>query len=82
MPLLFDTGSTVSLISKGVYENMTEERPALIPVETTLFTAKGSKLEILGQGIFKLKTEVKSYDWKFLVATVGGQYGHYGSGLY
>ena len=75
MPLLFDTGSTVSLISKEVYDNMTEEKPALTPVETTLFTANGSKLEILGQGIFKLKTEVKTYDWKFLVANIEGNMG-------
>ncbi|MEW8548166.1 MAG: pol polyprotein, partial [Candidatus Thiodiazotropha sp.] len=75
IPLLFDTGSTVSLISKEVYDNMSEDKPTLTPVETTLLTANGSKLEILGQGIFKLKTEVKTYDWKFLVSNIEGNMG-------
>ena len=75
MPLLFDTGSPVSIISKEVYENMATDKPSLTSIDTTLLTANGTQLEILGQGTFELKTEVKTYDWKFLVANLEGNMG-------
>ena len=75
IPLLFDTGSTVSIISKDTYDQITSNRPSLIPTETTLTAANGSVLELLGQGVFKLETEVKTYNWKFLVANIEGNMG-------
>ena len=75
MPLLFDTGSPVSIISKEVYENMATDKPSLTSIDTTLLTANGTQLEILGQGTFELKTEVKTYDWKFLIANLEGNMG-------
>ncbi|MEW8547985.1 MAG: retropepsin-like aspartic protease/reverse transcriptase, partial [Candidatus Thiodiazotropha sp.] len=75
IPLLFDTGSTVSIISKDTYNQMNSNRPILTPVETTLTAANGSVLELLGQGVFKLETEVKTYSWKFLVANIEGNMG-------
>ena len=75
MPLLFDTGSPVSILSKETYERMCSDKPLLTTIETNLLTANGTQLEILGQGTFKLKTEVKTYEWKFLVANLEGNMG-------
>ena len=74
MPLLFDTGSPVSIISKDTYNQITN-KPTLTPVDTTLNAANGSSLELLGQGVFELTTEVKTYNWTFLVANIQGNMG-------
>ena len=74
IPLLFDTGSPVSIISKDVYESLAN-KPSLSQIETNLLAANGTKLNILGQGTFRLVTEVKDYDWKFLVADIEGNMG-------
>ena len=74
IPLLFNTGSPVSIISKDVYESLAN-KPSLSQIETNLLAANGTKLNILGQGTFRLVTEVKDYDWKFLVADIEGNMG-------
>ena len=58
-----------------MYDNLTSDKPLLTSVEAILLTANGTQLEILGQGTFKLKTEVQTYDWKFLVANIEGNMG-------
>ena len=65
----------MSIISKDTYDQITSNRPSVIPTETTLTAANGSVLELLGQGVFKLETEVKTYNWKFLVANIEGNMG-------
>ena len=73
--MLFDTGSPVSIISKETYDQIACNKPRLSPVDTHLKAANGSMLEILGQGIFDFETEVKTYNWKFLVANLDGNMG-------
>ena len=75
VPLLFDTGSPISIISQEIYNKMSPERPCLAPTKTNFVAANGTTLEILGQGTFKFATEVKTYNWVFLVANIEGNAG-------
>ena len=75
VPLLFDTGSPISIISQEIYNKMSPERPCLAPTKTNFVAANGTTLEILGQGTFKFATEVKTYNWVFLVANIQGNAG-------
>ncbi|WAR30561.1 hypothetical protein MAR_033103, partial [Mya arenaria] len=72
VPLLFDTGSPISIISKSIWEKLGTDKPKLESNDSRLTAANGSKIDILGQATFKFDTEAKSYQWKFLVANLEG----------
>ncbi|WAR30546.1 GIN1-like protein, partial [Mya arenaria] len=72
VPLLFDTGSPISIISKSIWEKLGIDKPMLESNDLRLTAANGSKIDILGQATFKFDTEAKSYQWKFLVANLEG----------
>ncbi|XP_069109585.1 uncharacterized protein, partial [Argopecten irradians] len=56
--LLVDTGATVTILSKAVYESIPEEdRPKLQEVTKDIVAANGAELEVLGKGEFLLKPE-------------------------
>jgi predicted aspartyl protease len=48
---LIDTGATVTMIAKGVYERMApEDRPWLYEVTGNVLCADGKPLEVVGKG--------------------------------
>ena len=56
--LLVDTGATITIISKEVYEKMTDTmRPYLQPVERDIVTANGAELEVFGKANFIIKPD-------------------------
>ncbi|WAR08780.1 hypothetical protein MAR_018738 [Mya arenaria] len=75
IPMLFDTGSPLSIISKSIWEKLCPKRPKLEPNESKLTAANGSNIQILDQSTLKFDTEAKCYNWKFLIANFDGQAG-------
>ena len=75
VPILFDTGSPISIISQEIYNKISPERPCSAPSKTNFVAENGTTFEILGQGTFKFATEVKTYNWVFVVANIQGNAG-------
>jgi hypothetical protein len=75
MPLLFDTGSPLSILSRTNYDALGERKPVLEPLNSKLYAANGSQMNIMGKANFKFKTEVREYNWTFAVADIEGHMG-------
>ena len=71
--MLFDAGSPVTIISRSVYESLGPEKPELKSSDRDFRAVDGSKLRIIGKGIFDFETEVKEYKWTIFVTDIEGE---------
>lgn len=69
--MLVDTGSSVSLLSKEIYETLSF-RPILTEVADTLTTADGEPLCVYGKSIFPLRINEIYFDHPIVIADLGG----------
>jgi len=77
--MLFDTGSSTSLIPRSFYESLGPDKPTLTEVQTPFVAVEGSKIRVLGRGLFSFETGVKKYMWPLLVADITGDEGVLGT---
>lgn len=54
---LVDSGSPVTLISYEYFESLGDRKPDLRSVETTLTSAGGNSLEVIGKSEFRIKLD-------------------------
>ena len=69
--MLVDTGSAVTLISNGVYEQLGRVKGKLQPVSTTLTTADGEVMNVMGASNLVLNLDNHSYNQSAIVADLG-----------
>lgn len=69
--MLIDTGSSVSLLSKEIYEILSF-RPILTEVADTLTTADGEPLCVYGKSIFPLRINEIYFNHPIVIADLGG----------
>lgn len=69
--MLVDTGSSVSLLSKEIYETLSF-RPILTEIADTLTTADGEPLCVYGKSIFPLRINEIYFDHPIVIADLGG----------
>jgi len=69
---LIDTGATVTMIAKGVYERMApEDRPWLYEVTGNVLCADGKPLEVVGKGNLPCHSGEKCQEHCVIVAKIG-----------
>lgn len=72
--MLVDTGSSMSLLSKEIYETLSF-RPILTEVADTVTTADGEPLCVYGKSIFPLWINQIYFDHPIVIADLGGRSG-------
>ena len=68
---LIDTGSPVTLISEKIIENLGIGSSGLSGVASTLSTADGNNMKVLGQIKCKMKIGTKFFDHELIVTQLG-----------
>lgn len=69
--ILVDSGSPVTLISYEYFESLGDRKPGLRSVETTLTSAGGNSLEVIGKSEFRIKLGKHTYNHEILVVKLG-----------
>lgn len=68
---LVDSGSPVTLISYEYFESLGDRKPDLRSVESTLTSAGGNSLEVIGKSEFRIKLGKHTYNHEILVVKLG-----------
>ena len=62
--LLIDSGSTYTIVDKGLFENIPENsRPPLEKINLVLRSANGETLEVCGQTTMKIEIRLNTFDY-------------------
>ena len=69
--MLVDTGSAVTLISKNIYEKISNIKPKLSEVSTVLTTADGEPMKVLGASNLLLRMGSYEFNHSAIVADLG-----------
>ena len=52
---LIDTGATITLVGRTVYDELADDQPALQPTKMVVKGVDGSPLDVAGMGVFTLQ---------------------------